>query len=68
MAKYSIVELSIDKMENLINVDGLRSTVQDALDHKNAIYIYRGTKSKKGYIGQTIYFIDRHQQHYNGTE
>ena len=68
MAKYSIVELSIDKTGNLINVDMLSNDAQKALKLNNAIYIYRGTKSKKVYIGQTIHFIDRHKQHYNGTE
>lgn len=40
----------------------------EALERNNAIYIYRGTRSKKVYIGQTIHFIDSHKQHYNGTE
>lgn len=68
MAKYSIVELSIDKKGNLLNVDWLSNNEQKALQLNNAIYIYRGTKSKKIYVGQTIHFIDRHKQHYNGTE
>lgn len=67
MAKYSIVELSINK-GNLIGIDNLNNNEKTALELKNAIYIYRGTKSKKIYIGQTIHFIDRHKQHYNGTE
>ena len=46
----------------------LSNDAQKALKLNNAIYIYRGTKSKKVYIGQTIHFIDRHKQHYNGTE
>ena len=67
MAKYSIVELSINKGD-LIGIDNLNNNEKTALELKNAIYIYRGTKSKKIYIGQTIHFIDRHKQHYNGTE
>ena len=67
MAKYSIVELSINK-GNLIGIDNLNNNEKTALELKNAIYIYRGKKSKKIYIGQTIHFIDRHKQHYNGTE
>jgi len=67
MAKYSIVELSINK-GNLIGIDNLNNNEKTALKLKNAIYIYRGTKSKKIYIGQTIRFKDRHKRHYNGTE
>ncbi len=39
-----------------------------ALRLQNAIYIYRGTKSQKVYIGQTIHFMTRHTQHYGGEE
>ena len=67
MAKYSIVELSI-KNGNLLGLDYLSSNEKKALELNNAIYIYRGTKSKKVYIGQTIHFIGRHKQHYNGQE
>ena len=67
MAKYSIVELSI-KNGNLLGEDYLSNNEKKALELNNAIYIYRGTRSKKVYVGQTIHFIDRHKQHYNGTE
>lgn len=67
MAKYSIVELSIQN-GNLLGTDSLSNNEKNALELNNSIYIYRGTKSKKVYIGQTIHFIDRHKQHYNGTE
>ena len=67
MAKYSIVELNI-KNGNLLGLDYLSNNERKALELNNAIYIYRGTRSKKVYIGQTIHFIDRHKQHYNGTE
>lgn len=49
-------------------MDSLSKNEKKALELNNAIYIYRGTGSKKVYIGQTIHFIDRHKQHYNGTE
>jgi hypothetical protein len=67
MAKYSIVELTI-KNGNLLGMDYLSNNEKKALELNNAIYIYRGTRSKKVYVGQTIHFIDRHKQHYNGTE
>lgn len=67
MAKYSIIELSI-KNGNLLGIDILSNNEKKALEFNNAIYIYRGTKSKKIYVGQTIHFIERHKQHYNGTE
>lgn len=67
MAKYSIVELTI-KDGNLLGLDYLSNNEKKALELNNAIYIYRGTRSKKVYVGQTIHFIDRHKQHYNGTE
>ena len=62
MAKYSIVELNIQD-GNLLGLDYLSTNVRKALELNNAIYIYRGTRSKKVYIGQTIHFIDRHKQH-----
>lgn len=67
MAKYSIIELSI-KGDSLLGIDDLSLNQKKALELNNAIYIYRGTRSKKYYIGQTIHFIDRHKQHYNGSE
>ncbi|OXZ32485.1 DUF2075 domain-containing protein [Finegoldia magna] len=67
MAKYSIVKLHII-CESLQDIENLNQKKQRALESNNAIYIYRGTKSKKVYIGQTINFINRHKQHYNGTE
>ena len=67
MAKYSIIELNI-RNGNLLGLDDLSNDKKKALERNNAIYIYRGTSSIKVYIGQTIHFIDRHKQHYNGTE
>lgn len=67
MAKYSIIELSINNGE-LIGVDALNENEQKAIRLNNAIYIYRGSKSGTLYIGQTGNFLRRHRQHYNGTE
>lgn len=67
MAKFNIIELSIKNGE-LIDFDIKSEAEKRALKLQNAIYIYRGTKSQKVYIGQTIHFIDRHKQHYSGTE
>lgn len=67
MAKFNIIELKI-KSGKLINFDELSEEQKKALRLQNAIYLYRGTRSKKVYIGQTIHFIDRHKQHYSGKE
>lgn len=67
MAKYSTIELSV-KNGCLKGMDYLRDTQKRSLEANNCIYIYRGTKTKKVYIGQTVHFIERHKQHYNGTE
>lgn len=67
MAKYNVIHLKIKNGE-LIDLKEKTSAEQKALQFQNAIYIYRGTKSQKVYIGQTIHFIDRHKQHYSGSE
>lgn len=67
MAKYSYIELGV-KGKNLIGLDDLSNDQLKALKLNNAIYIYRGTTSKKVYIGQTVHFLTRHAQHYDGTE
>lgn len=67
MAKYTYIELDINKHGEL-DLSGQGEREIKALKLNNAIYIYRGTKSKKIYVGQTIHFIDRHKQHYDGTE
>lgn len=56
MAKYSIVELAVSN-GNLVGVDQLSNNQKRALELNNAIYIYRGTRSKKVYIGQTMHFL-----------
>ncbi|MBS6397550.1 MAG: DUF2075 domain-containing protein [Clostridiales bacterium] len=67
MAKYSIIELNIEN-GRLSGVDDLSSEKKKALQLNSAIYIYRGSRSGKVYIGQTIHFLDRHRQHYAGAE
>lgn len=72
MAKYNIVELEIqnqrDKKGTLPDLKRKRDAEQKALEGQNAIYIYRGAKSRKIYIGQTKHFLERHKEHYSGTE
>ena len=48
--------------------DELRQPEQNILRNRNVVYIYKGTKSKKIYIGQTIHFTKRNKDHYNGKE
>lgn len=67
MAKYGFIELSIDK-QNALKLDGLRESELRVLSDSNIIYIYRGSKSKKVYIGQSVNFVSRHKQHYSGQE
>jgi hypothetical protein len=67
MAKYSIVELAVENGK-LSGLGSLGPNEKKVLESKEVIYIYRGTESKKIYIGQTIHFAERHKQHYNGSE
>ena len=67
MAKYSVVHLDING-KDLIGIDNLQNVERNALSTQNAIYIYRGTKTQKIYIGQTGNFMARHKQHYDGKE
>lgn len=67
MAKFNVIELKIKDGE-LVDFDEKNEAEKKSLKINNAIYVYRGTKSKKVYIGQTIHFIDRHKQHYSGSE
>jgi hypothetical protein len=57
MAKYSYIELGI-RNKGLVGLDLLSNDQQNALKYNNCIYIYRGTTSKKIYIGQTKHFIE----------
>lgn len=67
MAKYNYIELDI-KNGKLLDVDLLSLAEQNALKLNNAIYIYKSKTTKQVYIGQTIHFLERHKQHYDGTE
>ena len=67
MAKYSTITLKI-RGSRLLGLEELSLNEKKALDHGPVIYIYRGTVSKKVYIGQTIHFLARHSQHYSGKE
>lgn len=63
MAKYNYLELSLKNGE-IENFSKLRNRDQEYLESGLAIYIYRGTKSKQVYIGQTKHFKTRNDQHY----
>ncbi|WEA41647.1 DUF2075 domain-containing protein [Lysinibacillus fusiformis] len=67
MAKYNCITLKIKNGE-LENFDKLRQPEQNILKNGNVVYIYKGIKSKKIYIGQTKHFVERNKQHYNGQE
>ena len=67
MAKYSYIELGI-RNKGLVGLDLLSNDQQRALKYKNCIYIYKSISTNKIYIGQTKHFIERHKQHYDGTE
>lgn len=67
MTKYGVVALDIRK-GNLVNFDELRQPEKDILINGNIIYIYRGTRSRQIYIGQSKHFIERNKQHYDGNE
>ncbi len=67
MAKYSIIELAVNNGV-LKGMEALSNNQRNALETQNSIYIYRSTTTRKIYIGQTIHFVQRHKQHYNGSE
>lgn len=67
MAKYTTVVLKV-RNGTLFGVEDMSTDIQRALKYNAAIYVYQGTTSKKVYIGQTVHFMDRHAQHYSGSE
>ncbi|GEL05488.1 DUF2075 domain-containing protein [Rummeliibacillus stabekisii] len=67
MVKYKCIELRVNN-GRLEDFDKLRDIEQKKLRNGDVVYIYRGTKSKKLYIGQSTQFFDRHRQHYSGNE
>lgn len=68
MAKYGTIELKVLRNGQLDGLERLRQPEKNTLENRDVIYIYRGDKSKKVYIGQTKHFTQRHKQHYSGTE
>lgn len=68
MAKYNYIKLGVKKAGDLEGLEKLSQTQLNGLRYGNAIYIYRGSKSKKVYIGQTKHFLTRNQEHFDGTE
>lgn len=67
MSKYNVIELKI-RDGQLIDFGQKSEAEKNALRNQNAIYVYRGTKSQKIYVGQTKNFEKRHKQHYSGVE
>ncbi|WP_207636368.1 DUF2075 domain-containing protein [Desulfosporosinus youngiae] len=67
MAKYNCITLKVKNGE-LEGFNKLRQPEQINLRNGNVVYIYKGTKSNKIYIGQTKHFTERNKQHYNGQE
>lgn len=67
MAKYNCITLKVKNGE-LEGFDKLRQPEQNILTNGDVVYIYKGTKSRKIYIGQTKQFTVRNKQHYNGQE
>lgn len=67
MAKYNCITLKVKNRE-LVGFDNLRQPEQNILRNGNVVYIYKGTKSKKIYVGQTKHFTERNRQHYNDHE
>lgn len=67
MARFSVVRLGVEDRK-LVGLETLRDMERKALFSQNVIYIYKGTKSQKVYIGQSVHFIERHNQHYSNKE
>lgn len=67
MSKYEVVDLKIDG-SNLTNFESKRKPEQNKLIQGDVIYIYRNSKTNQVYIGQTIHFLTRHKQHFDGNE
>ncbi len=72
MEKYKYIQLDV-KNSQLLGLENLSNNYRRVLKgdvdlNTNIIYIYKSTKTKKIYIGQTSNFIQRHAQHYNGSD
>lgn len=67
MAKYGVIELKIENGK-LTDLEEKREPEKNKLKHGDVVYIYRSTRRKKFYIGQTIHFLRRHDEHHSGRE
>ena len=67
MAKYEVKKLKINNGV-IVDYNNLNNDWKTALSTQNIIYIYRSSITKKVYIGQTVCFVNRNSQHYDGTE
>lgn len=67
MAKFESFSLDIKDGE-LLNLTNLEPAKEAVVYSKNVVYIYRSRTSRQIYIGQTTRFLNRHKQHYSGSE
>ena len=65
---YEVVEFDIKNKKVLSPRQSLTSDQEKALNSLPAIYVYRSSRTKQIYVGQTIHFKTRHNQHYDGNE
>ncbi len=67
MAKYNIISLKL-RNGSIVNRHELAESEVKALRNNNAIYIYRSSRTRRMYVGQTVNFENRHRQHYDGSD
>lgn len=65
---YEVIEFDIRNKKELVPRGSLSSDQEKALCSMPAIYVYRSSRTKQIYVGQTIHFRTRHKQHYDGNE
>lgn len=65
---YEVVEFDIVNKKSLSPRMTLGSDQSKSLSTGNAIYVYRSKETKQIYIGQTIHFYTRHNEHYGRNE
>lgn len=68
MAKFGYIQLKVKKNGELVGTNKLNTDQYDKLVSGDVIYIYRGVKSKRIYIGQTKQFYKRNVEHYSRKE
>ncbi len=68
MAKFEHFTLNLSNDGDIDNYNQLRQVQKQKLNNGNIVYIYRSSKNKKVYIGQTKHFMTRHKQHFSGNE